>query len=189
MGQHETCLDGGGAHCALLGLLCADGSGCIANRDCNSGLCESVEDESLCASCFNGALDGAESDADCGGTTCQPCADGQACNFGSDCVSLICHEHVCISHSNGIQDGDETCPDGGGSSIHRCHGGAGCHVDDDCRSGHCENEACGHLPPEISCYNEQQDGFETDLDCGGVMCRSIDAGCAVGQHCIEHDDC
>ncbi|WP_438014598.1 hypothetical protein WMF18_27345 [Sorangium sp. So ce315] len=34
--------------------------------------------------------DRTETDVDCGGTYCDPCADEQGCKGGSDCVSNVC---------------------------------------------------------------------------------------------------
>ena len=195
LGQHETCIDGGGIHCSQLGLLCSDGTACAANRDCTSGMCHfsSNGTAGTCSSCFNAATDGSESDADCGGAECQPCIDGRFCNSGSDCQSTLCFNRTCISHSNGIRDGDETCVDAGGSSVRRCHGGDRCLADTDCRSGFCDdtlsNASCQHQSPNISCHNFEHDGFETDYDCGGPMCRLIQMACGVGQRCIEDADC
>jgi hypothetical protein len=48
--------------------------------------------------CNNGALDGDETDVDCGGTvsTCSTrCAAGKACALGSDCASGVCCDTIC----------------------------------------------------------------------------------------------
>jgi len=36
-----------------------------------------------------------ETDVDCGGQECRPCASGKHCNLGSDCASGTCTSHVC----------------------------------------------------------------------------------------------
>lgn len=49
----------------------------------------------LAASCSNGALDGDESDLDCGGS-CSPCAQrGAHCDTPSDCASRVCRSNGC----------------------------------------------------------------------------------------------
>src|SRR5258706_10525999 len=40
--------------------------------------------------CSDGALDGSESDIDCGGT-CRLCPDGRRCDFNSDCAGGVCN--------------------------------------------------------------------------------------------------
>jgi hypothetical protein len=44
--------------------------------------------------CHDGKTDGTESDTDCGGS-CPACGDGQHCNTGSDCQSMVCAAGVC----------------------------------------------------------------------------------------------
>ncbi len=47
------------------------------------------------ASCTDGSKNGTETDIDCGGT-CSPCANGAACNLGSDCTSDLCGGNLCV---------------------------------------------------------------------------------------------
>lgn len=81
-----------------------------------------------------------ESDTDCGGTQCAPCANFRPCDDGGDCTSGLCAsaggycfltQTVCLPATcgNGVQDGGETDID--------CGGFASCHIG--CSSG----EACG----------------------------------------------
>jgi hypothetical protein len=66
----------------------------------------------VCASCGNGALDGSEIDADCGGLYCDKCADcadGAACTKHGDCAGGQCAlladgSRVCTSCSNGVKE-------------------------------------------------------------------------------------
>jgi hypothetical protein len=51
----------------------------------------------LDAGCFNGALDGDETDTDCGGATCQPCGNAGACTLNADCVSNTCRAGRCAN--------------------------------------------------------------------------------------------
>jgi len=41
--------------------------------------------------CFDGILDGNETDIDCGGNTCYPCKPSQKCQIATDCFSGICY--------------------------------------------------------------------------------------------------
>ena len=45
--------------------------------------------------CADGVLDGNETDVDCGGPDCAPCASGKMCLFGSDCTSGTCTNGRC----------------------------------------------------------------------------------------------
>ena len=47
------------------------------------------------ATCTNGNKDGSETDTDCGGGDCPPCADDKDCSAGSDCASHLCINNVC----------------------------------------------------------------------------------------------
>lgn len=46
--------------------------------------------------CSDGVRNGAETDIDCGGGSCGPCADGSSCSTGPDCVSGLCTGGVCV---------------------------------------------------------------------------------------------
>ncbi|WP_338046387.1 hypothetical protein [Polyangium spumosum] len=82
------------------GELCAaglcDGAGqcveCLVNQHCGvDGYCF----ENKCNSCDDGIKNGDETDADCGGTHCQPCAQGKACLTNTDCATTFCTDGVC----------------------------------------------------------------------------------------------
>ena len=45
--------------------------------------------------CSDQRQDGVESDVDCGGTACEPCADGLRCLAATDCVSRACTSGNC----------------------------------------------------------------------------------------------
>jgi hypothetical protein len=68
-----------------------DNGGAFGNGGSSSGSGGTPGDaDGGSASCSNGVKDGSETDVDCGGSTCQPCADGKSCLTGSDCVSTYC---------------------------------------------------------------------------------------------------
>jgi hypothetical protein len=56
------------------------------------------------AACTNGKKDGDETDVDCGGPACAPCANGRACVLNRDCGSVAC--------SGGKCNADLGCADG-----------------------------------------------------------------------------
>jgi Sulfatase-modifying factor enzyme 1 len=141
------------------------------------------------STCMNGVLDGAETDVDCGGADCSPCADGDDCMEAGDCLSNACNG-TCTpaSCTNMILDGDETDVDCGGATMggnnpdcDPCEDLETCAVGSDCESLSCVNDVC--LPP--SCIDAVLNGDETDVDCGGVIC----APCAVGEGCNFGTDC
>jgi hypothetical protein len=79
------------------GTVCGDPSGtnagqcvqCNVPADCTTGACLA---NATCeaATCTDGTQDGAETDVDCGGSACPPCAPGKMCLAGTDCASGTC---------------------------------------------------------------------------------------------------
>ncbi len=45
--------------------------------------------------CLDGMQDADETDTDCGGQVCQPCAMGKKCLKNSDCQSNMCKNNIC----------------------------------------------------------------------------------------------
>ena len=166
-----------------------------------------------CVSCHNGVRDGLESDVDCGGPNCRErCDVGRYCKKHSDCHSKHCSEESgrCISETrlerctNGFLDFGEVCVDGSGicREIGKlCDEGGFCEQDEDCASGlYCESRSCTSCMTsphsekcsrheEIivnisSCYNNIQDGDESDKDCGGSCSK-----CPLFSKCLSSDSC
>ena len=137
-----------------------------------SGFCETW--------CSNAALDGDETDTDCGGS-CGPCANGAFCAASGDCLSHRCVGAQCQPAlcTDGVRDGAETGVDCGGPCA-PCGSGQGCCAGSDCQSAICSGDLCGVSP----CANGVQDGSETDTDCGGSC-----PACAAGRHCQIGPDC
>src|SRR6185295_9721739 len=93
----------------------------------------------------DGVKNGNESDLDCGGPSCGPCADGQACITPLDCVNHVCTGNVCQpgSCTDGIQNGNETDRDCGGGTCPQCQSGQACLVNSDCEVFNiCNNNVC-----------------------------------------------
>ena len=86
--------------------------------------------------CSDGIKDGSETDVDCGGPVCKPCANGQMCGVATDCQSGVCNAGKCLaaSCSDGIQDEDETDVDCGGPLCGPCGDGKKCVLSRDCLS-------------------------------------------------------
>ena len=107
----ETDTDCGGALCdaCQAGKICLSDSDCITNK-CTNNSCEKVsckvmgcalgemcdEDSGDCHACNDGIQNGDESDVDCGGAVCAPCAPGGSCNYNDDCASYNCTDNKCV---------------------------------------------------------------------------------------------
>jgi hypothetical protein len=135
----ETDVDCGGPACGP----CALGKQCRRSvRDCaGAGACMS----GVCTSptCTDGVKDGTETDIDCGGNTCAPCAVYRQCTTGSDCQSKACFfECWPPTCTDGIQNSDETDIDCGGVTCGSCAAAKHCLVGPDCKSGLCSGFTC-----------------------------------------------
>jgi hypothetical protein len=165
-----------------------DGAGqcvqCLATADCSAGAA-CVKGQCVW-SCIDGMKDGTETDVDCGGAACAPCANGKACTQGVDCGSSTCDaaSHVCVDAScmDMKQNGTETDVDCGGSCA-PCANGSMCRVASDCASRICDGL---HLRCVANaCNDDVQNGTETDVDCGGGSCPA----CADLKRCLQGADC
>ncbi|MBB88505.1 MAG: hypothetical protein CMP06_14605 [Xanthomonadales bacterium] len=175
----ETDVDCGGDECNL----CDDGEGCDVGEDCDSGLCDPQHHVCESETCTNGVLDDGETDIDCGGDSCAPCNDGEACESGSDCASNSCVSGTCNAPScdDGEHNGTESDVDCGGDKCAPCDDGQSCVLQGDCESQVCLDEVC--QPP--SCSDGVQNGDESAVDCGGA-CGST---CEDGTDCNDDADC
>ena len=81
--------------------------------------------------CDDFAMNGDETDVDCGGTECPACVTGDDCLEDSDCVGLVCQDFVCAAPicGDGVINGDDVCDDGN-------------EVDDDACSNACVPNGC-----------------------------------------------
>jgi len=141
---------------------------------CTAGVCSA-------ASCNDGLLNQAETDVDCGGSGCAPCAVGAACLVGANCQSGVCTQQVCTKSTcnDFVRNGDETAVDCGGS-CRPCATGPQCRLGTDCPSGVCRLGAC--VPAR--CDDGVKNGSESDVDCG-KGCKP----CELAQACGDDGDC
>ncbi len=146
--------------------------------------------------CYDGVMNGDESDIDCGGGDCGGCYDGSDCVDGTDCLVGVCTDGICgdcvgsgcitpPTCTDGLTDGNETDVDCGGADCPGCADGSNCIDGSDCLSGECHDHICGVVVVEVSCTDGLLNGDETDIDCGGADC----AGCADGSDCTDGSDC
>ena len=159
----------------------ANGTACTGGS-CQAGICAPPPD-----TCTNALQDNDESDIDCGGVMCSPCAIGKKCVVPNDCVvGASCQSGICATIpicENAAHDGDETDVDCGGTVCAPCDPGKMCAIDRDCTMGNtCQGGVCATTP---ICENKVKDGDESDVDCGGITC----ARCADGQMCGSSVDC
>lgn len=187
--------------CAGKLFLCADTAACGVDGDCASGFCSAGK----CAQhCADTKKDADETDVDCGGKGCAPCAQSKACLANTDCASglfcssltMTCMPSTCTSAK---KDGDETDVDCGGSCPAKCATGKVCKTAVDCASeicstslkcvaSLCENGALDRILPDLVKYPKAQyfhntPGYESSVDCGTTC-----APCADGKACFTADN-
>lgn len=178
----EILVDCGGGSCpgCPIGTACANAADC-ASAICALGTCRASP------LCEDDVQNGDETDIDCGGPDpgCERCADGASCSEDADCARNDCAQGTCISCQDGAQNGGETDVDCGGANLGcpRCALTRDCALDRDCQSGNCSGGVC----VAFSCDDNQQNGNETGVDCGG---NGPGCGpCPDGSGCRAGADC
>jgi len=166
----ETDVDCGGS-CASLGGagLCDSGEGCLLNSDCFAATGSQLA-----------AVNGADFAGD------QFCDTDQTCAL----PSVQCHNGLFESAFETDQDcggkcaGVNTAPNSG-----RCDVSGGCNDDSDCVYDICNPtfSLCGS--EASACTDGTQNNQETDVDCGGAVCRGENEFCDAGEGCAVATDC
>ncbi len=168
--------------------LC-DGNGncvqCLFSADCppEAPVCDTGTHTCIPATCGDGDKNGLETDVDCGGGQCPPCKDGQDCDVGTDCESLVCGQNGKCSPAqcdDGVQNGTETDKDCGADCPNQCGPGQGCDADQDCTGDNCTGVNGTCVP---TCTDAVLNNGESDVDCGGNNCN----GCGLGKECAGMD--
>jgi hypothetical protein len=138
--------------------------------------------DSTTGHCSNRRIDADETDIDCGGRDCDPCALGRKCDAGSDCVNGTCTAGRCQmpSCTDGVKNSSETDEDCGGDGCPPCADGKRCEQNKDCESASCKGGFCA----EPACNDRIKNGTESDVDCGG-SCEP----CESGSDCVLNADC
>ncbi len=136
--------------------------------------------------CGNGVKDADETDVDCGGACGSTCEVGELCADDGDCITLTCDGTACIPDpacSDGMKGPGETDVDCGGPCGPTCETDEACVQGLDCISDFCELSSSTCQEP--SCTDGEQNGDETDVDCGGAC----GASCGTGELCLIDEDC
>ncbi|MEP7121605.1 MAG: lamin tail domain-containing protein [Byssovorax sp.] len=135
----SACAQNGGTKCSA-GAKCVE---CVVGADCVSLICDSVTFKCALASCNDTTKNGGETDVDCGGATCTPCAPGLVCAADADCVGGLCAALVCApTCTDGITNNGESDVDCGGPSCAKCDLGKTCNAGPDCKTGSCVAGMC-----------------------------------------------
>lgn len=146
--------------------------------------------QATCASCSDNKTNGDETDMDCGGKNCPPCALGKTCAGPSDCASNGCTAGKCSTCNDGVKDGDETAVDCGGSCP-PCADGKLCKGGGDCTSGNCVGFVCCDAPCAGSCQScnlPSQVGTCTKIPDGSTAYTAY-WGCTSTQVCDSMGAC
>lgn len=166
------------------GSFFCDGFGfcveCLDESQCVSGIC--YKNACTTAECSDMAMNGDETDVDCGGSLCSPCPTGLKCAANYDCKSQVCESGTCAAPTctDSVLNGLETSIDCGGPECSPCPTSSACNVGLDCKSNVCARNVC--LEP--ACDDMVTNGGESDVDCGGLCMK-----CSLGQGCYGNKDC
>lgn len=166
---HATICDGAGRSA---GAVVAQSNVPIPDGPCLVGTCDALGRAGVAplpagTACLAGpgrvTCDGAGTCVECNHTW--DCAPGLYCDGSHHCGSAPCTDLDC------------------GGACPPCDVGKRCAIDADCRSFACDVASATCI--DNQCLDHVQDGNETDLDCGGGICK----GCELGQACFLDLDC
>lgn len=151
-----------------------DVEGCVTwsrSADCSTDGTRCVERDGVaeCTApgCDDTAMNGEETDSDCGGPECEACDDGLGCLEPRDCISGVCGaDDLCAipECGDGVVNGEELCDDGNV-------------VDDDGCTNLCEPNGCDGCglafePPVASRLSGNSSGgvrFDDNCPAGEVL--------------------
>jgi hypothetical protein len=158
--------------------------------------------------CTDGVKDGNETDVDCGGGSCPPCATGKKCAVNNDCISTDqCQAGVCIACAAGYNQ-----PCGKCNGLTECNGtcskptsanlGLSCSA---CGTYQCDgscapatpstyNQPCGHCGGKVLCNGACSVATPANYgqSCGKLLCPcgySIPKVWGCTGTCVASDVC
>jgi hypothetical protein len=153
---------------------CQNGRACSAGTDCTSGVCQGGICTEPAPTCSDGITNEGETDVDCGGPNCPPCATGKACQSASDCVSGTCSGGICVCAV-------KTCANYPGQCGTLSNGCGGTIVCNTCAGGQTCNAGVCCTPKTCADYPGQC-GSALSNNCGGTINCSF--ACPGGQTCV-----
>jgi hypothetical protein len=173
---------------------CLDQSTCAADELCKYHQCVHTH-------CDNAAVDIDETDVDCGGLDCAPCANGNKCLVRTDCLSGVCDLAGAGGGSAGLCRAcatDQECvgapaqwcnPNGtdGGTCEPKKDNGALCEEGRECASGFCpvQDKVCC----DAACDDPCQACLLNKSGSENGMCAVVAAGQDPDQECLAVDLC
>ncbi|MDI1452081.1 DUF4215 domain-containing protein [Polyangium sp. 6x1] len=172
--------------------LCDDAGKCVeclVNQHCGAdGYCF----ENACKSCDDGLMNGDETDVDCGGTHCNPCAEGKICLTNDDCATTFCTDGVCCGSAC-----DEPCVTciypgflGNCTAIDKYDEDPSYGMGEACLAA--EGEACTGV---TACRKALDQACTSNIECASLHCADPDMNgsktCVknIGDPCTLPADC
>ncbi|HRI69088.1 MAG TPA: hypothetical protein PK156_32885 [Polyangium sp.] len=153
------------------------GGKCMTDTDCP--LPNSICEQGACIQqgCVNGMKDGTETDVDCGGGSCLPCANDKECMVADDCGSKYCNgpagmAGTCAACATEMDCSGATgtyCDTTAGTCLPKKAGAATCGADAECQSGFCP-------PQDKLCCDTRCDS--TCEACAAAKTGGADGTCA-----------
>jgi hypothetical protein len=165
---------------------------CNGPDDCDTegDICQA--NECVPPHCTDEEINGGETDLNCGGPDCAPCADGDNCLVYSDCVSLFCNDNSeqcepCENTGECAGAGDDFwCdPDANGSNggcVPTEDNGSECTGTEECTSGNCVDGVCCQ---DTNCPGE----CNSCAPNGTCALLAANTPCSDGQYCNGAEVC
>jgi hypothetical protein len=133
-------IDPTGPECELPTVMCSDNPSCTGYCD-DDGACR----PDACRDTLQ-SLSVGETGIDCGGQSCVPCSNGQACLQPTDCLSGNCENNMCVAMSTPIDEPDAGDGDATPSTPDAIDGGSEAGLpQEDCVDG-CSCLSIGGIP-------------------------------------------
>jgi hypothetical protein len=200
----------GGATSASAGSTSTTGTGGVTSASAGSTSTTGTGGADAGPVCDkDGTQDGTETDVDCGGPACMPCAQGKRCKASSDCATgATCVESVCCGspscapcHSCAIPGSEGTCTDlpKGTEEPMTCESAGICDVGGTCTGvpdGGASRAFRAACTAASDCFNGVcQAGFcrlalgdpcGSDVACGSGLCAgNVCAACTTDANCVS----
>ena len=166
---------------------------CNDNSDC--GGATPVCDQNLCvgAECTDNMTNGMETDVDCGGPDCAPCANGLACQVFGDCSSAYCDTSavgggmpngVCAACGSDMDCQSTDYCDGTTNCVTKLVNGDVCTGANECASANCIAETGGNICCDAPCSGTCESCLAADTpQATNGTCDDVTANTDPGNEC------